>query len=324
MQAITNFVENIFISTDNFVTSVLENRYFFITIVVLFLLYGSLNTSRLTANILACFDSPLNRLTMIGFIYYISTKNVPLAILMLAATVATMNSQNKQKLNFMMVSFFRGHVLPLRRLIKSKKQNKRLLNYIKYIKSSKKLSRKMSKKSSKRLSKKEKYRRLQILLKKISNYLDKKYSNENKNILHKNIIKTAKMAKDITKKLKIQTPKIVRRIISSLIPNEKINNLLKNKKISKEDADKLRKLNTKSLLKLLKSFKRKNSPKSNSSPKSDSSPKSNSSPKSDSSSVASTSELSSAKSINTPKVTSSTGKSEISTSSKPDIIFPKK
>jgi len=225
METITNFVSGIFTNIDSFITSTLENRYFFITIVVLTLLYGSLNTSRLTSNLLSCFDNPLSRLTMIGFIYYISTKNIPLAILMLTATVATMNAQNKHRLNFMMISLFRGSVFPMRKLLRlrrmSRRSSKRRTSRRRTSKrrtSRRRLSKRKLSKRRKYL-KKLKYRKLQKLLEKIARYLNRQHNKK----LPRKLIKLAVKAKQVAKEMGMKTPKIVKDITKSLIPVEVIN-----------------------------------------------------------------------------------------------------
>jgi hypothetical protein len=260
MQAINNFVGSLFSNSDNFVTAILENRYFFITIVIITLLYGSLNTSRLTSNILSLFDNPLTRLTMIGFIYYISTKNVPLAILMLAATITTMNSQNRQRLNYVMISLFRGKLLTsrrcrMRRMSKrrqsrrrqSRRQSKRRKSKRRYSKRSYSIRRRY--KLLKKIRKERILRKLEQVLDRIGVLLNKRHSRK----LPKRLIRLAVKAKEIAKLGGVPTPKIVKQITSKLIPVEIINGLLKKKKISADDARKLKELNSKTLLNLLKS-----------------------------------------------------------------------
>ena len=273
MQAINNYVGSLFSNSDNFVTAILENRYFFITIVIITLLYGSLSTSRLTSNILSLFDNPLTRLTMIGFIYYISTKNVPLAILMLAATITTMNSQNRQRLNYVMISLFRGQLLPSRRCRRMSKRycskkgcsNRRCSK--KHYKRRQSKRRQSKRRQSKRRQSKRSYsirrrykllkkirkerilRKLELILDKIGILLNARHSRK----LPKRLIRLAVKAKEIAKLGGVPTPKIVKQITSKLIPVEIINGLLRKKKISADDARKLKELNAKTLLNLLKS-----------------------------------------------------------------------
>jgi len=258
MQAINNFVGSLFSNSDNFVTAILENRYFFITIVIITLLYGSLSTSRLTSNILSLFDNPLTRLTMIGFIYYISTKNVPLAILMLAATITTMNSQNRQRLNYVMISLFRGQLLPSKRCrmrrMSKRRQSKRRQS--KRRQSKRRGSKRRQSKRSysirrrykllKKIRKERILRKLEQILDRIDVLLNKRHSRK----LPKRLIRLAVKAKEIAKLGGVPTPKIVKQITSKLIPVEIINGLLKKKKISADDARKLKELNTKTLLNL--------------------------------------------------------------------------
>ena len=99
MESVNNFIGGAITNLDTTVSDILDNKYLFIIIIVLVLLYGSSNESRLTNEMQRLFSSPLSRICLMGVIYYIATKNVPLAILMLVATVITMNTHNKNKTN---------------------------------------------------------------------------------------------------------------------------------------------------------------------------------------------------------------------------------
>jgi hypothetical protein len=135
MEPINNFSNQIFNTFDEGVNEAINNKYIFITLVILILLFGSLTASRLARNILYLFDHPLSRLLTIGFIYYISTKNVPLAILMLTAMVITMNTLNKHRNNVLLISILRNNITggkPNRRKInKLKKLLRRLSKLLK-------------------------------------------------------------------------------------------------------------------------------------------------------------------------------------------------
>jgi len=196
---------------------------------------------------------------MIGFIYYISTKNVPLAILMLAATITTMNSQNRQRLNYVMISLFRGQLLPSRRCRRMSKRRMSKRRMSKRRGSKRRGSKRRQSKRSysirrrykllKRIRKERILRKLELVLDKIGILLNARYSRK----LPKRLIRLAVKAKEIAKLGGIPTPKIVKQITSKLIPVEIINGLLRKKKISADDARKLKELNAKTLLNLLKS-----------------------------------------------------------------------
>lgn len=122
---ISNYLNNFLKNADTSVNNILDNKYLFIVIVVFTLLFGSLHQSRLSSNILTLYSSTFSRLLMIGFIYYISTKNITLALLMLTATVVLMNTENKNRFNIMLVSLFNGSLFNKKKL--SKKRSKRFL-----------------------------------------------------------------------------------------------------------------------------------------------------------------------------------------------------
>jgi len=122
---ISNYLNNFIKNADTSVNNILDNKYLFIVIVVFTLLFGSLHQSRLSSNILTLYSSTFSRLLMIGFIYYISTKNITLALLMLTATVVLMNTESKNRFNIMLVSLFNNSLFNKKKL--SKKRSKRFL-----------------------------------------------------------------------------------------------------------------------------------------------------------------------------------------------------
>jgi len=111
MEPVNNFIGGAITNLDTTVSDIFDNKYLFIIIIVLVLLYGSSNESRLTTEMQRLFNSPLSRLCLMGVIYYVATKNVPLAILMLVATVITMNTHNKRKINMMMLTLHQNGLL---------------------------------------------------------------------------------------------------------------------------------------------------------------------------------------------------------------------
>jgi hypothetical protein len=128
-------INNLFSGIDESVNNFLNNKYIYITTIVLVILFGSLTASRLARNILYLLDNPLSRLLMIGFIYYISTKNVPLAILMLTALVISVNTLNKHRSNILLISILRNN------LIKTKPNRYKMNKLRKLIKKLKKMIR---------------------------------------------------------------------------------------------------------------------------------------------------------------------------------------
>ena len=304
METITNIFSGIFSGADNFVSATIDNKYFFITIVVITILYGSLNQSRLVSNIMACFDNPISRIGMIGFIYYISTKNVPLAILMLTATVVSMNTQSKQRLNYVLISMFRSNYLRDQIRRRSRKLKKRSSKRRSSKRKSSKRRSSKRKTSKRKLSKKDKLllklrkRKLGDLINLLNKLIKKAKEKRLKKVPSK-LAKVALKAKQIATAIKVQTPKVVQKIAekikeaakkvgkdtpkivakisttvgniktnvskvvskvvknmsetSTLVPTNVINKLVDQKKISKEDAEKLKNLKTASILNILKS-----------------------------------------------------------------------
>ncbi len=214
MDTINNFFGSIFTNLDKGVTTTLDNKYLFITVVVVTLLIGSLTQSRLSHNILSLYDTPLSRMLMIGFIYYISQKNVPLAILMVTATVVLMNTQNRQRFNIMLISLFRKSLYDRKhRMIDSAISQAKLDRLIRKIG---RVLKDMKKKKTKKVP--------------------------------KELTKMALKAKSIAKSLGQSTPKIVK----DLVPSNIIDKLLNEKKISKDDADKLKTIKSNTLLELVR------------------------------------------------------------------------
>jgi hypothetical protein len=140
MDSINNLVGGAVSNLDTAVTDIFDNKYLFIIIIVLVLLYGSSNESRLTSEMMRLFSSPLSRIFLMGFIYYIATKNVPLAILMLTATVITINTHNTRKMNIMILSLHQNGLLKRRskrhhrhrRISSSKEVSEEKLNRVLY------------------------------------------------------------------------------------------------------------------------------------------------------------------------------------------------
>jgi hypothetical protein len=254
METITNFLNGI----DNNLGSILDNRYLFVSLVVLTILFGSLAHSRLTSIILSLFDTTISRLFLLGSLYYISTKNVSLAILMLTATVITMNTQNKFRFNYLLMTLFRRSHSPR---FMSQRGTPRSF-YFRSPRSSVRSLNDMMRSSEK--AKQLKLRKLrQIYLNQILNQLVKavKKAGSKKRKLPKKIKKAAKKAKKIARSIGQATPKIVKQIVKStpkiadpkLVPSVVVDRLLGQKKISSDEASKLRSIKTSSILELLKS-----------------------------------------------------------------------
>lgn len=214
MDTINNFFNSLLTNMDQTITGVLDNRYLFITVVVITLLIGSLVPSRLSHNILSLYDTPLSRILMIGFIYYVSQKNVPLAILMLTATIVLMNTQSKQRFNIMLISLFRRSAFDSRQRVFDKITTQAKLDRL--VGRIAKILGKMRKRSIKKAP--------------------------------KELTKMAIKAKTLAKSLGKSTPKVVK----ELIPSNLIDKLLNEKKISKVDADKLKTIQSNTLLELVK------------------------------------------------------------------------
>jgi len=159
-----------------------------------------------------------------------------------------MNSQNRQRLNYVMVSLFRGQLLPSRRCrmrrVSKRRQSKRRQSKRRRSKRSYSIRRRY--KLLKKIRKERILRKLEQILDRIDVLLNKRHSRK----LPKRLIRLAVKAKEIAKLGGVPTPKIVKQITSKLIPVEIINGLLKKKKISSDDAKKLKELNTKTLLNL--------------------------------------------------------------------------
>jgi hypothetical protein len=201
-----------------------------------------------------------------GLIYYISTKNVSLAILMLSSLLISMNTYNKYKFNLLLMTmmdndnYYAMNIhnmrMKLRRLAKinrrnisinntkldaiKKKEIKKIFNSLKIIFNSLIGKNKVPSKLTK----------LALKAKKISTDLNK--------TTPKIVKKIAQKIKDVAKSQEKSTPKVVSKLSSTLgvkesfVPNNLLKNLLKEKKISVNDATRLQKLTPKSTLQLLK------------------------------------------------------------------------
>jgi len=285
-------------SIDSSVGDVLQNKYFFIVSVVLILLLGSLNSTMINKRIFYLYDGVLTRLALMGLIYYISTKNAALAILLLSAILVSMNTYNKYKFNLLLMSHINNNnfndkmfqnllikMHKLKRIIrrssrksrrssrKSRRRSKRhskrgsnksLSSSVRIIKRSKKLDK------LRRASVKKIFDSIKVILNSLkgSNKVPSKLTKlalKAKDIAKSLGKKTPKIVKEVAKKIKdiavskgIKIPKIVSQLSSTvglssiLIPQNVIQKLLANKEITKEDANKLKDMTPKSILKLLK------------------------------------------------------------------------
>jgi hypothetical protein len=285
-------------SIDSSVGDVLQNKYFFIVSMVLILLLGSLNSTMINKRIFYLYDGVLTRLALMGLIYYISTKNVPLAILLLSSILVSMNTYNKYKFNLLLMSHINNNnfndrmfqnllikMHKLKRIVrrnsrksrrssrKSRRRSKRhskrgsnksLSSSVRIIKRSKKLDK------LRRASVKKIFDSIKVILNSLtgSNKVPSKLTKlalRAKEIAKSLGKKTPKIVKEVAKKIKdiavskgIKIPKIVSQLSSTvglssiLIPQNVIKKLLANKEITKEDANKLKDMTPKSILKLLK------------------------------------------------------------------------
>ena len=195
MESVNNLIGGSITNLDSAVSDILDNKYLFIIIIVLVILFGSSNESRLTNEMMKLFNSPLARLCLMGFIYYIATKNVPLAILMLVATVLTMNTHNKRRMNMMLVSMHHNGLIDL---------------------GSKKHRRRHS--SSERSSESKLNKVLYKLIVGLNKVVDQGLS-----LIPKDLTKLAVKAKDMSNKMGKPTPKIVKKIAEQIKKTEKKN-----------------------------------------------------------------------------------------------------
>lgn len=194
MESINNFVGGAVTSLDTAVTDMFDNKYLFIIIIVLVLLYGSSNESRLTSEMMRIFNSPFSRICLMGFIYYIATKNVPLAILMLTATIITMHTHNKRRMNIMMLSLHQNGILTRR----SKKHHRRS--------------------SSKELSEEKLNKVLYKLIVGLNKVVETGVS-----LIPKNLTNLAVQAKQMSTAMGKPTPKIVNKIAKQIKQSAKEN-----------------------------------------------------------------------------------------------------
>jgi len=226
---------------DNITSDTLENKFAYITIVVLVLLYGSLSASKLTKNIVACLDNPICRLLFLGFLYYISTKNVSLAILILASVVFSICNIHKEKQNLIIVALMRRRISNHRR----RKHQLKLLRRRKALK-------------------------LKLLLKKLMIIMRRRALARRKQLTPK-VNKIMDKATQMSKDLGETTPKIIKQIQidnnikqsapvvpteiatkSLIITSEAIEKLINTKQISKDDAYSLSKLTREKLLSFIR------------------------------------------------------------------------
>jgi len=225
-------------SIDSSVGDVLQNKYFFIVSVVLVLLLGSLNSTMINKRIFYLYDGALTRLALMGLIYYVSTKNVPLAILILSSILVSMNTYNKYKFNLLLMSHINNnnfndrmfHTI-IRKIMRFKKMirrgSRKSRRSSKKSRRSSKKSRRSSKKygSNKSLSssiriikrdkKKDKLRRASV--KKIFDSIKtilKSLADSNK--VPSKLTKLAIKAKNIAKSLGKKTPKIVKEVAQKI------------------------------------------------------------------------------------------------------------
>jgi hypothetical protein len=223
---------------DNITSDTLENKFAYITIVVLVLLYGSLSASKLTKNIVACFDNPICRLLFLGFLYYISTKNVSLAILILASVIFSICNIHKEKQNLIIVAL-------MRRRISNHKRRKHQL----------------------KLLRRRKALKLKLLLKKLMIIMRRRALARRRQLTPK-VNKIMDKATQMSKDLGETTPKIIKQIKidnnvapvvpkeiatkSLIITSEAIEKLINTKQISKDDAYSLSKLTREKLLSFIR------------------------------------------------------------------------
>jgi hypothetical protein len=286
-------------SIDSSVGDVLQNKYFFIVSMVLILLLGSLNSTMINKRIFYLYDGVITRLALMGVIYYVSTKNVPLAILLLSAILVSMNTYNKYKFNLLLMShinnnnfndrMFQKLIIKMHKLKRIIRRSSRKSRSSRKFRSSRKSRRHSKQGSNKSLSSSVRIIKRSKKLDKLRRASVKKIFDSIKVILNSlkgsnkvpsKLTKLALKAKDIAKSLGKKTPKIVKEVAkkikdiavskgmeipkivsqlsttvglsSILIPQNVIQKLLANKEITKDDANKLKDMTPKSILKLLK------------------------------------------------------------------------
>jgi hypothetical protein len=245
MNTITEFSGGFISNVDNYATSIIDNKYAYITIVILVLLYGSLSASRLTKRTVNCLDNPICRLLFLGFLYYISTKNISLALIILASVVLSMCAVAKHKQNLIIVSMLR------RKVTSHKKRRHRM-----------------------RLLRKRKALKLKLLLKKIMIIMKRRNMILRRKLTPK-VGKILDKATSMSKDLGYSTPKLVKQIKDKMnvpsssvvsvpisvqaskdlitIPSESIERLVRFGQITQNDSDELSKLTREKLLTLIKS-----------------------------------------------------------------------
>jgi len=277
MEPFINNIEQAISNVDTTVGDVLQDKYFFIISVVLILLLGSLNSTIVNKQIFYLYDNSLTRLVIMGLIYYVSTKNVSLAVLMLASLLISMNTYNKYKFNLLLMTMMDNDQYYTMNLRNMKINFRRLVKVVS---------------DMKRAERRRENRRRSIILKKLDTLKRQKVkklfdslkiiykSLAGKNKVPSKLTKLAIKAKKITKALKKKTPKIIKSIAQKIknvaksqgkatpkvvkqlsstvdvkdvfIPNTLLKKLLKEKKISTNDAAKLKELTPQTTLKLLR------------------------------------------------------------------------
>ena len=224
-------------SANTSVNDFIENKYFYIISVVLLLLLGSLNSTLINKNIFYLYDNVFTRLFLLGIIYFISTKNVPLAILLIAALLVSMNTYNKYKFNLLIMSHLNKNNyndLMFYKLIKKiRKLKKQIRKIRKHKRQSKMNSIKRSKKidSSRRNSIKKLFSSIKIIMDSLagSNKVPSKLTSLAMKAKKKAAAigkKTPKIVKDVAKKIKniaiskgLAIPKIVSKLSSTIGSN---------------------------------------------------------------------------------------------------------
>jgi hypothetical protein len=285
MEPFINNIELAVSNVDTTVGDVLQDKYFFIISIVLILLLGSLNSTIVNKQIFYLYDNSLTRLVIMGLIYYVSTKNASLAILMLSSLLISMNTYNKYKFNLLLMTMMDNDNYNRIDMRSMKINFRRLVQIVSNLKRAERI-RRASRRSSirnKNLKKLDTLKRKKV--KKLFDSLKIIYNSLiGKNRVPSKLTKLAVKAKEITKRLKKKTPKIIKLIAQKIkdiakslgkstpkivgqlsstlgikdiiIPNTLLKKLLEEKKITSDEAIKLRKLTPKSILKLLKDRER--------------------------------------------------------------------
>jgi hypothetical protein len=280
MEPFINNIEQAVSNVDTTVGDVLQDKYFFIISVVLILLLGSLNSTIVNKQIFYLYDNSLTRLVIMGLIYYVSTKNVSLAVLMLASLLISMNTYNKFKFNLLLMTMMDNDKYYTMNLRSMKINFRRLVKVVSDMKRAERIrAQRRARRRSISLKKLDTLKRQKV--KKIFDSLKIIYKSlAGKNKVPSKLTKLALKGKKITKALKKKTPKIIKLIAQKIknvaksqgkatpkvvkqlsstvgvkdvfVPNTLLKKLLKEKKISTNDAAKLKELTPQTTLKLLR------------------------------------------------------------------------